>query len=82
MSRLDELRAAKDLMWESMECVSDMFPEKRASLMGQWRALEVQIAELAAKDEKAGDPVDQLAARRAARGGATARLGLPAGGTV
>ena len=71
-SRLEDLNAAKAVMWESIQA-SD--PEKRAPLMNQWRALEAAVAELSAKSEKVGDPVDEIAARRAARGGATSRLG-------
>lgn len=77
-SRLDDLLAAKALMWESIEeCPVD----KRGPLMAQWRAIEKDIADLGAHSGKAGDPVDEIAARRAARGGATARKGRPAGGT-
>lgn len=72
VSRLDGLREARDLMWDSMSAVD---PDKRAPLMNQWRALEVSIADLVALSGKAGDPVDEIAARRAARGGATARPG-------
>lgn len=76
MSRLDDLRTARDLMWQSIQ-VAD--PEKRAPLMNQWRALEATIANLSADAEKAGDPIDEIAARRAARGGATSRLGQAEG---
>lgn len=76
MARIDELKAALKVMWESIEAAD---ADKRAPLMNQWRALEATIAELAAKSEKAGDPVDEIAARRAARGGATARLGRAQG---
>lgn len=75
MSRLDELRASKALMWESLQMT---IPEKRAPLMAQWRALEKEIAELSADTGKAGDPIDEIAARRTARGGATARIGKAA----
>lgn len=71
MSRIEDLTTARDLMWDSI-CAAD--PEKRAPLMNQWRALEASIAELEAKAGKAGDPVDEIAARRAARGGSTARV--------
>lgn len=77
MSRLDDLKLARDLMWES---ISEADPDKRAPLMNQWRALESTIAELESKSEKAGDPVDEIAARRSARGGSTARPGRASGG--
>lgn len=70
MARIDDLKAARDLMWDS---ISEADADKRAPLMNQWRALEATIAELESKTEKAGDPIDEIAARRAARGGSTAR---------
>lgn len=72
MARIDDLKDARDVMWTS---ISEADPDKRAPLMNQWRALEATIAELEAKTEKTGDPIDEIAARRAARGGATARPG-------
>lgn len=78
--RLTELEAAKDLIWSSMLEVNPDYPEKRAALMAQWRALEADVAKLQAEVGKAGDPVDEIAARRTARGGATSRLGRAAGG--
>jgi hypothetical protein len=77
MARIDDLKAARDVMWDSMQAAD---PDKRAPLMNQWRALEATIAELeAAKTEKAGDPLDEITARRSARGGATARPGRAQG---
>lgn len=72
MARIDDLKSARDLMWAS---IRESDAEKRAPLMNQWRALEATIAELESKTEKTGDPVDEIAARRSARGGATARPG-------
>lgn len=72
MARVDDLKAALGVMWASIEATD---PEKRAPLMNQWRALEATIAELESDSEKVGDPIDEIAARRTARGGATARLG-------
>ena len=77
MDRLDELMAAKALMWDSMQASPE---DKRASLMAQWRALEAQIADLEREAGKVADPVDEIAARRSARGGATARARNTAGG--
>jgi len=76
MARIDDLRAARDLMWDSIEAAD---AEKRAPLMNQWRALEATISEIESKAEKAGDPIDEIAARRSARGGATARPGRAQG---
>lgn len=72
MARIDDLKTARDVMWES---IKEADPDKRAPLMNQWRALEATIATLEAESEKAGDPIDEIAARRAARGGSTARSG-------
>lgn len=77
MARIDDLKAARDLMWASIQAAD---ADKRAPLMNQWRALEATIAALDAEAEKAGDPVDEIAARRAARGGSTARPGRAQGG--
>lgn len=79
MARLDDLRAARDLMWDSI-AAADV--DKRAPLMNQWRALEATIAELEGQSEKVGDPLDEIAARRVARGGSTARPGRAQGGSV
>ena len=72
MSRLDELKRARGVMWDS---IIEADPDKRAPLMNQWRALESTIAELASEAEKTGDPLDEITARRVARGGSTARSG-------
>lgn len=72
MARIDDLKGARDVMWASIQATA---PEKRAPLMNQWRALEATIASLEVESGKVVDPVDEIAARRAARGGATARLG-------
>ena len=77
MSRIDELKAAQKVMWESIVSAD---ADKRAPLMNQWRALEATIAELESQVQKAGDPLDEIAARRAARGGATARTRAAKGG--
>lgn len=77
MARLDDLKAARSVMWDS---VMESDPDKRAPLMNQWRALDVTIAELESKSEKVGDPVDEIARRRSARGGSTARPGKAVGG--
>jgi len=72
MARVDDLKQARDLMWES---ITEADADKRAPLMNQWRALEATIAALESKTGKVADPLDEISARRAARGGATARPG-------
>lgn len=71
-TRLEDLQAAADLMWDSLiESPAD----KRAPLMAQWRALTADVAAMS-NDSKVGDPVDEIAQRRAARGaGPTASAG-------
>ena len=51
-------------MWESM---GESPADKRAPLMAQWRAITADVAALT-DDSKAGDPIDEIALRRAARG--------------
>jgi hypothetical protein len=63
-TRVEDLQAAADLMWDSM---SECLPDKRAPLMAQWRALSAEVAAIA-DDTKVGDPVDEIAQRRASRG--------------
>lgn len=72
MARIDDLKSARDVMWESISAAD---PDKRAPLMNQWRALEATIATLESESGKAADPIDEISARRTARGGATARPG-------
>ncbi len=67
--RLKTLEALRDVLAAS---IMDADPDKRASLAARLTDVLAQIAELAPK-EKAGDPLDEIAARRTAQGGATAR---------
>lgn len=79
MARLDDLKDARSVMWDSIQTAA---ADKRAPLMQQWRALEATIAELESHGVKTGDPIDEIAARRAARGGSSARVGRAGGGSV
>lgn len=63
--RLADLLAMKLLVEDSIDAAD---PDKRASLVAQWRALEKDAAELAKDAGKVADPIDEIAARRAARG--------------
>ena len=67
--RLSDLSAMKALVEESIHAAD---PEKRASLVAQWRAIEKDIADLSRNSKKAGDPIDEIASRRAARGAVAA----------
>lgn len=68
-TRLDDLQAMRELIWTSL---SEADPDKRAPLFARLESVIEQIEELS-PNEKAGDPVDEVAKRRAARGaGATA----------
>lgn len=69
-ARLDKLRLLEQVTFESINAAPE---DKRAPLIGQMRGILAEIADLESKSEKAGDPVDEIAARRSARGGATAR---------
>ncbi len=75
-SRLDDLEAMRELLWESVQAAD---PEKRAPLFARLESVIEQIEALT-PTERVGDPIDEIAARRAARGGATSRLGHAQGG--
>lgn len=70
--RSSALEALRDVLWASIQSAD---PEKRAPLAAQYRATLGELADLSKDDGKAGDPLDEIAARRAARGGATAGKG-------
>lgn len=63
----EHLDGLRSLLWESLE---DAEPDKRASLAREYRTTVEKLAALdqGAKKE-AGDPIDELASRRAARSG-------------
>lgn len=71
-AQLDKLKLLEGVTFASINAAAE---DKRAPLIGQMRAILSEIADLESKSEKAGDPLDEIAARRAARGGATARSG-------
>lgn len=68
MSQAAELRAAADLAWESAQ---EAPADKRAPLIAQYRAALADLAKIA-DETKTGDPVDEIAQRRAARRAGTA----------
>jgi hypothetical protein len=74
-TRLDDLKRLRDVLWDSIESAD---PDRRAPLVARMESVLKQIEQLAPQ-AKAGDPVDEVAARRAARGGATSRLGHASG---
>lgn len=76
-NRLDKLRLLEDLTLSSINAAD---VDKRAPLINQMRSILLEIAELESKAQKAGDPLDEIAARRAERGGATARPDKAEGG--
>lgn len=63
-ARLDDLKAMRELLWASL---SEADPDKRAPLFARLESVIEQI-DLLSPSEKAGDPVDEIAERRAARG--------------
>lgn len=63
-ARVTDLEAMRELLWES---VKQADPEKRAPLFARLESVIEQI-EWLSPSEKAGDPVDEIARRRAARG--------------
>lgn len=80
-ARLRHLRTTLQGIQESIDASP---PDKRAPLYGQLLACEARIAALADDDAKGAvsDPIDEIAARRAKRGGATSRLGQASGRPV
>lgn len=63
-ARLDDLGAMRELLWTSL---SEAEPDKRAPLFSRLESVIEQIDRLS-PNEKAGDPVDEIAKRRASRG--------------
>lgn len=70
-ARVEDLKAMRALLWAS---INDCPVDKRAPLFARLESVVEQIDKLS-PSSKAGDPLDEIAARRAARGGATSRLG-------
>lgn len=62
-SRLDDLLEMRSLLWESLDAAD---PEKRAPLFARLESVIEQIEKLSPV-AKVGDPVDEIAERRAAR---------------
>ena len=67
-ARLDDLAAMRELLWTSL---SEADPDKRAPLFSRLESVIEQIDALS-PNAKAGDPVDEIAKRRSARGAVTA----------
>ena len=63
-ARLDDLKAMRELLWTSL---NEADPDKRAPLFARLESVIGQIESLS-PNVKAGDPVDEIAKRRAARG--------------
>ena len=62
-SRLDDLLEMRSLLWDSLD---EADPEKRAPLFARLESVIEQIEKLSPV-AKVGDPVDEIAKRRAAR---------------
>lgn len=68
-TRLEDLQALRELLWSSLHAAD---ADKRAPLAARLESVVEQIEQLTPAVE-VGDSIDEIAARRAARGGATAR---------
>lgn len=68
-TRLEDLQAMRELIWES---VTQAEPDKRAPLFARLESVLEQIERLSPQ-AKAGDPIDEIAKRRAARGAGSAK---------
>ena len=64
-TRLEDLHSLRATLLESLKLSP---PDNRAPLAGQLRATLSEIELIESRVAKAGDPVDELAARRVARG--------------
>jgi hypothetical protein len=69
-TRREDLDAMRELLWES---IVKTVPEKRAPLFARLESVVNEIAKAEAATPKVGDPVDEIAERRAARGAGTAK---------
>ena len=67
-TRLDDLTSMRAVLWDSITAAD---PEKRAPLFARLESVIEQIERLS-PTVKAGDPVDEIAKRRAARGAGSA----------
>lgn len=67
--RLSKLRALEVTVLASID---EAPADKRAALVAQYRAILAEIDGMEADTMKAGDPVDEIASRRAARGAVAA----------
>jgi hypothetical protein len=67
-TRLEDLSDLRDLLWDS---IREAPADKRAPLAARLESVVEQIERLS-PTAKAGDPVDEIAKRRAARGAGTA----------
>lgn len=77
--RQADLERLLALLWDSIEAAD---ADKRAALAARIESVLGQIATLESAKPKGGDPIDEIAARRTARGGATSRLGQTGRGAV
>lgn len=64
----DRVEVLSGLLATALESIDDAPADKRAPLMGQVRAILAELDDLKLKAAKGGDPIDELASRRASRG--------------
>lgn len=77
--QLDALRDLRDIIaGQITDCDS---ARDVAALSARFQSIIQEIALLSSATGKVGDPVDEISARRAARGGSTARSGRAVGGS-
>ena len=79
VDRQADLERLLGVLWDSIDVVD---AEKRAPLAARIESVLEQITVLESTKPKGGDPIDEIAARRTARGGATSRLGQANRGSV
>jgi hypothetical protein len=72
---LDRVQELKWLAGVLRESIDEAPADRRSSLAAQYRATLAELESLDVKAQKVVDPLDELAARRAARRGSTSGAG-------
>lgn len=75
VDRVADLERMREVLWVS---IVEAPADKRGPLVAQLRAVLVELEQLVKSSEKVGDPLDEIAARRSARGVKSAGKGRSA----
>lgn len=69
----DRVKELRELYQIARDSLSAADPDKRAPLIARAESIALQIASLTPTTAKAGDSIDEIAQRRAARGAGSAK---------